>query len=54
VLDEVLKNVSERISELKSWIKMYKDEQKRCNALVVLGENQYWFAILEELRKGGE
>jgi hypothetical protein len=49
-LDKIEKNVSERISELKSWLVLELDKEKRCSTLAVLGENQAMWAYLESLR----
>ena len=54
VLGKLSKNVSERISELKGWIKVYSDGQHKCNALAVLGECQAMWAQIESLRTKGE
>lgn len=54
VLDKVEKIVSERIAELKSWIKLAKitvNQKREHEILPILGENQALLAQIKELRQ---
>ncbi|MBE3136076.1 MAG: hypothetical protein IMZ43_01565 [Thermoplasmata archaeon] len=55
-MDELEKENSERIAQLKSWINIYQDNQNKSRALAVLGERQYLAIKYVEFRsnKGGE
>ena len=53
VLGRLINLTSERIKELKSWIKIAKinqDRKREMELLPVLGENRAWWAQLKELR----